>query len=121
MTVIDHDERSLSFRIAGREYALPLRQIREILDLPKLTHVPSAPPYLLGVFNLVGRVVPVLDVAMKFGLGEMAVGDRSCVVVTDLPLAGETAVVGILIDALGEVIDEDAVERLELDGPMEKR
>ncbi len=117
----DHADRSLSFRIAARDYALPLRQIREITHLPRLTHVPTAPPYLLGVFNLVGRIVPVLDVAMKLGLGEMAVGDRTCVVVAELQLAGETAVVGILVDAAGDVVDNNAVERLELDGLMENR
>lgn len=121
MTVTAHTDRSLSFRIAGRHYALPLRQMREIRPLPPLAHVPKAPPYLLGVFNLIGRVVPVLDVAMKLGIGEIGIDDSICVVVADVPFAGDTAVVGFLVDAVGDVVDNDAVERLDLDGLLEKQ
>jgi purine-binding chemotaxis protein CheW len=116
-----HADQSLSFRIAGRDYALPLLQTREILPLPPLTLVPTTPPYVLGVFNLVGRVVPVLDVALKLGLGATAHDDKSYVVVSDVPLAGETAVVGILVEALGDVVNNDAVERLELGDVVESR
>lgn len=116
-----HAEQSLSFRIAGRDYALPLLQAREIVLLPPLTHVPTTPPYILGVFNLVGRIVPVLDVAIKLGLGATAYGDHSCVVVADVPLAGETAVVGILVEGIGSVVDDGEVERLDLQRVMENR
>jgi purine-binding chemotaxis protein CheW len=110
-----HDDQSLSFRIAGRAYALPLLQTREIVALPPLSHVPATPSYILGVFNLVGRVVPVLDLAVKLGLGSVAYGDRTCVVVADVPMGGETAVVGILVDAIGGVVDDGEVERLDLE------
>ena len=116
-----HAHQSLSFRIAGRDYALPLLQAREIIALPPLTHVPTTPPYILGVFNLVGRVVPVLDVAIKLGLGSTAHGDRSCVVVADVPLAGETAVVGILVEEIGGVVDHGDVEWLDLERVMENQ
>ena len=116
-----HAEQSLSFRIAGRDYALPLLQAREIVLLPPLTHVPTTTPYILGVFNLVGRVVPVLDVAIKLGLGSTAHGDRCCVVVTDVPLAGETAVIGILVEGIGSVVDDGDVERLDLEAVVSSR
>jgi purine-binding chemotaxis protein CheW len=114
-----HAEQSLSFRIAGRDYALPLVQMREIMILPPLTHVPTTPPYILGVFNLVGRVVPVLDVAIKLGLGATTHDDHSCVVVADVPLAGETAVLGILVEEIGGVVDHGEVEWLDLQNVME--
>ena len=116
-----HAERSLSFRIAGRHFALPLRQMVEIQPLPPLTHVPKAPPYIVGVFNLVGRIVPVIDVAMKLDLGEMSIDDTNCIIVADVPLAGESAVAGILVDAVGDVVDNDAFERLDLDALLEER
>jgi purine-binding chemotaxis protein CheW len=119
--MIGHADQSLSFRIAGRDYALPLLQAREIVLLPRLTHVPTPPPYILGVFNLVGRVVPVFDVAVKLGLGVTAHGDHNCVVVADVPLAGETAVVGILVEEIGGVVDDGDVERLDLQRVMENQ
>ena len=60
-----HAEQSLSFRIAGRDYALPLLQTREIVLLPPLTLVPTTPPYILGVFNLVGPGAVPLKVAIR--------------------------------------------------------
>ena len=115
----EHADQSLSFRIAGRDYALPLVQMREIVLLPPLTLVPTTPPYILGVFNLFGRVVPVLDAAIKLGLGATAHGDRSCVVVADVLLEGETTVVGILVEQIGGVVDHGDVERLDLLRVME--
>jgi len=110
-----HADQSLSFRIAGREYALPLLQTRKIVPLPPLSHVPATPPYILGVFNLVGRVVPVLDLAVKLGLGAAEYDDLSCVVVADVPMAEETAVVGILVDRIGRVVDDGEIEPLDLE------
>ena len=116
-----HADQSLSFRIAGRDFALPLRQTRQIMPLPPLTHVPATPPYILGLFNLVGRIVPVLDVAMKLGLGAMDLHDTCVVLVADVPLAGETAVVGILVESVGDVVEGGDVERLDLNAIMESR
>src|SRR5439155_26450379 len=101
----EHADQSLSFRIAGRDYALPLLQAREIVILPPLTRVPTTPPHILGVFNLVGRVVPVLDVAIRLGLGGTPFSETSCVVVADVPTEGETTVVGILVEQIGGVVD----------------
>jgi purine-binding chemotaxis protein CheW len=117
----EHAEQALSFRIAGRDYALPLLQTHEIVLLPPLTHVPTAPPHILGVFNLVGRVVPLLDVAMKLGLGRTERNERNRVVVADVVLGGENAVVGILVEELGGVADDGDVELLDLEAVMENR
>ena len=73
------------------------------------------------MFNLVGRVVPVLDAALKLGLGRTERGEQNCVVVADVALGGENAVVGILVEALGGVVDDGDVERLDLDAVMETR
>ena len=110
-----HADQSLRFRIAGRDWALPLLQAREIVPLPPLSRVPATPPYILGVFNLVGRVVLVLDAAVKLGLGATARHDRSCVLVADAPMGGETAVVGILVESVDGVVDDGELERLDLE------
>ena len=110
----EHAGRSLSFRIAGRDFALPLLRTLRIMPLPPLTRVPGTPPHILGAFNLVGRVVPVVDVAAKLGFGATFFGDRNCVVVADVPLGDESAALGILVEAVGDVVDDGAVEPLDL-------
>ena len=112
---------ALRFRVAGRDFDLPLLRAREIVALPPLTPVPTTPPHVLGAFNLVGRVVPVIDVARKLGIGESALHAKSCVVVADVAIRGESAVVGILVDELGGVVDCGELETLDIDALMEER
>lgn len=115
------NEHSLTLRLGGRMFALPLLRTRQILPFPTVTRVPATPSYIVGVFNLVGRVVPLLDLAAKLGLGTTSFDDASYVVVADVTLDGEDSVVGILTETVGEVLDDDAAERLDLDAVMEGR
>lgn len=117
-----HAEEALLFRIAGRDFALPLLRTREIVALPPLTPVPTTPPHILGAFNLVGRVVPVVDLARKLGLGQTGRHAKSYVVVADVVIGGENAVVGILVDELGGVVDGgELLEAIDLDAVMGER
>jgi purine-binding chemotaxis protein CheW len=95
----------LTFHAAKERYALSLLQIREIVPLPPLTRVPSASPAMCGVFNLIGHVVPVIDLSMELGGGATAVHAKSVVVVTEVPVGGEPAVLGVLIDEIGDIVD----------------
>ena len=94
----------LTFSVAGEEYAIGALRVREIIEYDTLTTVPAAPPYLRGVINLRGSVVPVLDLAIKFGLPATSITKRTCIVIVEAELEGETAVVGILADAVSQVI-----------------
>ncbi len=71
----------LSFLLGGEEYAAGILQLREIIEFDVLTKVPMMPPWVRGVLNLRGNVVPVVDVALKFGLPETAVTHLTCVVI----------------------------------------
>jgi purine-binding chemotaxis protein CheW len=95
----------LSFRVAGEEYAVGLLQVKEILEFDVATRVPTAPAWVLGVINLRGSVVPVIDLAVKFGLPETVVGPRTCVVIVEVALGGQSTVVGILADGVNQVVD----------------
>jgi chemotaxis signal transduction protein len=100
----------LTFSVAGEEYGLPVLKVREILEYGTLTRVPRTPDYVRGVINLRGRVVPVVDLALRFGLAASAVTSRSCVVIVELVLDGEPVVMGIMADAVSQVVELGADE-----------
>ena len=95
----------LSFQLAGEEFAFGILRVKEILEYDTLTRVPSAPPAVRGVINLRGSVVPVLDLALLFGLPATAVTKRSCVVIVEVRVDGQELVMGILADAVNQVIE----------------
>jgi purine-binding chemotaxis protein CheW len=102
----------LSFNVAGGDYGLPILKVREILSYEGATAVPGTPPSIRGVVNVRGAVVPVVDLAVKFGRGETDATKRTCVLVVDADAAGETLTVGLLAAAVNEVVElrADAVE-----------
>lgn len=95
----------LSFQVAGEAYAVGVLQAREIIEFPVVTRVPHAPAAVRGVINLRGSVVPVVDLAVKFGLPASEIGRRSCVVIVECTLDGESVVMGVMADAVNHVLD----------------
>lgn len=110
--MISANDQYLTFRVAHDEYGVAILGVREIVPFRPLTRIPTTPSYIRGVFNLVGRVIPVIDLSVKFGFGESLIHSRSCVVVTELPLDGDMTMLGFLVDAIGEVVDlpREAIE-----------
>ena len=100
----------LGFYLAGEEYGVDILRVREILEYDTVTKVPTTPASIRGVINLRGNVVPVVDLAVKFGLPESAVTKRSCIVVVELELEGEQTVMGLLAESVSQVIDLPAAE-----------
>jgi purine-binding chemotaxis protein CheW len=100
----------LTFFMAGEEYAVGILQIREILELGPITRIPATPAHVRGVINVRGSVVPVIDLAVKLGLPETQVTRRTCVVIVEVALQGETRVLGVLVDAVHQVIELSAAE-----------
>jgi purine-binding chemotaxis protein CheW len=100
----------LGFHVADEEYAVGILRVREILEYDTVTKVPSTPASIRGVINLRGRVVPVVDLAVKLGLPASQITKRSCIVVVEVDLAGEATVMGVLADAVSQVIDLPASE-----------
>jgi purine-binding chemotaxis protein CheW len=95
----------LSFALAGSDYAVGILQVKEILQYEAVTTVPSVPASIRGVINLRGEVVPVVDLAVKFGLGPTPVTSRTCVLIVEAMLEDEQVVMGVLADAVREVLD----------------
>src|SRR5512138_1871547 len=95
----------LSFTIAGTDYGLPILKVKEILQYEEPTRVPGAPASIRGVINVRGSVVPVVDLAVKFGKGETAPTSRTCVLVVEALVQADRLTLGVLADAVNEVLD----------------
>jgi purine-binding chemotaxis protein CheW len=95
----------LSFELAGEEYAVEILRVKEIIEYDNLTRVPGMPPAVRGVINLRGRVVPVIDLALRFGLPESVITPRSCIVMVEIGTGDGAIVMGIITDAVSEVLD----------------
>lgn len=98
-------EQYLTFFIRGEEYAAGILRVREIIEYETVTRVPATPAHVRGVINLRGSVLPVIDLAAKFGHGESEPTQTSCIVVVETRLRDENLVVGVLADAVSEVVD----------------
>ena len=95
----------LTFTLAEDVFAIDVKMAREILDVCDVTRVPQTPDYMLGVINLRGSVVPVIDMRLKFGMDHVDRTRDSCIVVVDVDVDGESVVVGALADSVREVLD----------------
>jgi len=95
----------LGFSLADELYALELLRIREIIEHVPITRVPGMPPTVLGVINLRGRVVPVVDLAVKLGLPPRPLTRWTCFIIVDAQQEGERVPLGLLADSVSEVLD----------------
>ena len=95
----------LTFNMAGEEYAVGISHIREIIEYDTITKVPGTPPYIKGVINLRGNVVPIIDLAVKFGFAETQVTRFTCIVILDMELEGEQTLMGVMTDMVNQVIE----------------
>jgi len=102
----------LTFRLAAEEYGLEILKVREIIGLMNITQVPRTPAHIRGVINLRGKVIPVLDLRNKFGMGITEDTEETCIIVVEVNLKGESVMMGIVVDAVSEVLDiqEEEIE-----------
>lgn len=94
----------LSFRLGGVDHAIPVLKVREILQHEEITRVPGTPPSVRGVLNVRGAVVPVIDLALKLGGAASRPGRFTCVLVVEVEVGGRPLTLGVLADAVNEVV-----------------
>jgi purine-binding chemotaxis protein CheW len=100
----------LTFRLAAEEYGLQILKVREIIGLMPITRMPEAPSYVRGIINLRGRVIPVLELRARFGMEPVADNEETCIIVVDMSSGDRSTLMGILVDAVSEVLDIKADE-----------
>ncbi|MEW6659135.1 MAG: chemotaxis protein CheW [Thermodesulfobacteriota bacterium] len=103
--VITETTQYLTFKLEEEIFALDISKVREVLDFTKVTKVPQTPDFMLGVINLRGSVVPVVDMRLKFGLSKAETTVNTCIIIVEIELDGETTVLGALVDSVQEVME----------------
>jgi purine-binding chemotaxis protein CheW len=93
----------LTFILGNGGYGIPIFKVREIIRLLDITPIPRMPEYVRGVINLRGKIVPVIDLRMKFNLPNITTTNRTCIIVTYVMMASATKLMGLIVDALEEV------------------
>jgi purine-binding chemotaxis protein CheW len=100
----------LTFVLRGEVFAIGILHIKEIIEYGQLTTVPMMPAFIRGVINLRGAVVPVVDLASRFGGKPSEVTRRSCIVILELQFDDATQVIGVVVDAVNEVLEIAAAD-----------
>ncbi|HQN19084.1 MAG TPA: chemotaxis protein CheW [Syntrophobacteraceae bacterium] len=97
----------LTFKLEDEVFALDISKVREVLDFTSVTKVPRTPDFMLGVINLRGSVVPVVDMRLKFGMTRTETTVNTCIIIVEIEIDGETTILGALADSVQEVMDLD--------------
>ncbi|HBF88487.1 MAG TPA: chemotaxis protein CheW [Bacteroidales bacterium] len=102
----------LSFTLGSETYASHVVNVLNILEMTQITKVPKAPDYMLGVINLRGTVLPVIDTRMKMGIEQIAITKDTCIVVLEINVDSENLYVGSIVDSVKEVLEIEPNEIL---------
>ena len=100
----------LTFLLADEMFAIGILSIREIIEYGVVTDVPMTPPFIRGVLNLRGAVVPVIDLALRFGRPAQENNKRTCIVIVEIEAANGSQQMGVVVDAVNEVLEIPASE-----------
>ncbi len=101
----------LTFDLHGESYGVNVLKIREIIRLTSVTAVPQMPDYVRGVINLRGKIIPVMDLRLRFGVPEAASAEHTCIMVVQVRLvSGQTTQMGLIVDGVEEVLNIAASE-----------
>jgi purine-binding chemotaxis protein CheW len=94
----------LTFALDKEEYAVPVLRVREIIKIMDITRVPQLPAYVKGVINLRGKVVPIVDMRMKFGLPAREYSERTCIIVVEVAVRNSVVMMGVIVDSVSDVL-----------------
>ncbi len=95
----------LTFFLEEEEYGIGILKVKEIIGMMPITSVPRTPEFVKGVINLRGKVIPVMDLRLKFSMGEIPYTDRTCIIVVEIDTQDSTVLIGIVVDAVSEVLN----------------
>lgn len=100
----------LTFSLAGEEYGIGILKVKEIIGLIAITPVPQTPSHIKGVINLRGKVIPIVDLRIKFGIEAMDYTERTCIIVVEIASGNNKISMGIVVDSVSEVLNIKAAE-----------
>src|SRR5580693_4357474 len=95
----------LAFQLGREEFAIQVLKVREIIGVQDITAVPQTPVFVKGVINLRGKVIPVVDLRLKFGLTQQVYNERTCIIVVQVEHESRSMMMGIVVDSVAEVLN----------------
>jgi purine-binding chemotaxis protein CheW len=95
----------LTFSLCGEEYGIGILKIKEIIGMMRITPIPQTPAFVKGVINLRGKVIPVIDLRLRFGMGSIEYDDRTCIIVVEINTDSGKIHTGIVVDSVSEVLN----------------
>ncbi len=101
----EREGKYLTFTLAGEEYGIGILKIKEIIGMMPVTTVPKTPEFVKGVINLRGKVIPVMDLRLRFGMQAIDYTERTCIIVVEIAGRSGTVQIGIVVDAVSEVLN----------------
>jgi purine-binding chemotaxis protein CheW len=107
---MQHGGKYLTFSLGNEEYGLPVMKVREIIKVMDITQVPQVAAHVLGVINLRGKVIPVIDLRRKFGFPAQAHTERTCIIVAEIAVNGSKVLMGVVVDSVSEVLNVAGAE-----------
>ena len=103
--ILDREGKYLTFSMADEEYGIGILKIKEIIGMMPITSVPQTPAFVKGVINLRGKVIPVMDLRLRFNMEAIDYTERTCIIVVEISSHSGTVQIGIVVDAVSEVLN----------------
>lgn len=103
--VTNREGKYLTFTLAGEEYGIGILKVKEIIGMVSITSVPRTPDFVKGVINLRGKVIPVMDLRLRFSMEAMDYTERTCIIVVEIEGGAGTVQIGIVVDSVSEVVN----------------
>lgn len=100
----------LTFRLEEEDFGLEILKVQELIGMQEITRIPRMPPSVKGVINLRGKVIPVFDLRLKFGMAEAEVSRKTCIIVVQVRRAEGDVIMGIIVDEVSEVLEINGSE-----------
>ncbi len=110
MVIAEREGKYLTFTLADEDYGIGILKIKEIIGMMPVTTVPQTPEFVKGVINLRGKVIPVVDLRLKFGMESIDYTERTCIIVVEITGSAGTVQIGIVVDAVSEVLNIGATD-----------
>ncbi|WP_234122084.1 chemotaxis protein CheW [Clostridium hydrogenum] len=95
----------LTFTLGDEYYGIPILNVKEIIGLLTITHVPSMPKFIKGIINLRGKIIPVMDLRLKLGNESKTYNNRTCIIVIEIDFSDKIRLIGLIVDAVSEVLE----------------
>ena len=108
----DTDQKLLTFSLGSEGYGVSILKVKEIIGMMEITPVPKTPDFIKGVINLRGKIIPVMDLRIKFGMEEKEYNERTCIIVAEVDIKGAQKLLGVVVDMVSEVVtvSDDQIE-----------